>query len=74
MHQATGIAWNMTFFGIFFLEKIFWQEIPTTQLRSHVVEAHKMAAYKYQCDYCPKRFDTKAHIREHVRHGKRDVE
>jgi hypothetical protein len=50
------------------------QEIPTTQLRSHVVEAHKMAAYKYQCDYCPKRFDTKAHIREHVRHGKRDVE
>jgi hypothetical protein len=39
-----------------------------------VVEAHKMAAYKYQCDYCPKRFDTKAHIREHVRHGKGDVE
>lgn len=43
------------------------KEIPTTQMKSHVYAEHKMAAYKFQCDYCPKRFDTKAHIRVHLR-------
>ena len=45
-----------------------FQEVPVTQLRSHVVEAHKMQGYKFQCTFCPKRFDTKAHIREHIRY------
>jgi hypothetical protein len=43
------------------------QEYPTTQLKSHVYEAHKMAAYRFQCGFCPKKFDTKAHIKVHTR-------
>ena len=38
-----------------------------SQMKSHVYSEHKMAGYKFQCDYCPKRFDTKAHIRVHLR-------
>jgi len=41
--------------------------VPETQLRTHIVQAHKMHSYKYPCDFCPKRLDTKAHIRAHIR-------
>jgi hypothetical protein len=32
-----------------------------------VYEAHKMAAYRFQCGFCPKKFDTKANIKVHTR-------
>jgi hypothetical protein len=38
------------------------------QMKSHVVEAHKMQGYKYQCDVCTKRFEVKSAIRKHYRH------
>ena len=38
-----------------------------SQLRSHVLEVHKMADYRYQCDRCHKRFDKRAVIRNHYR-------
>jgi predicted nucleic acid-binding Zn ribbon protein len=37
-------------------------------MKSHVVEAHKMQGYKYQCDVCTKRFEVKSAIRKHYRH------
>jgi len=46
----------------------FSQEIPVKQMKSHVVEAHKMQGYKYQCDVCTKRFEVKSAIRKHYRH------
>lgn len=42
--------------------------VPETQLRTHIVQAHKMHSYKYPCDFCPKRLDTKAHIRAQETH------
>jgi hypothetical protein len=38
-------------------------------MKSHVVEAHKMQGYKYQCDVCTKRFEVKSAIRKHYRHN-----
>lgn len=43
------------------------QEMPAAQLRSHMVEAHKVANYRFQCDRCSKRFDKRALIRNHYR-------
>jgi len=45
----------------------FCQEVPVKQMKSHVVEAHKMQGYKYQCDVCTKRFEVKSAIRKHYR-------
>jgi uncharacterized Zn-finger protein len=36
-------------------------------MKTHIVEAHKMQDYKYQCNICPKRFDVKSAIRKHYR-------
>jgi hypothetical protein len=55
MHLRSNVAYTMV------------QDVLETQLRSHVVQAHKMADYRFQCEYCPKRLDTKQHMRNHVR-------
>jgi hypothetical protein len=41
--------------------------MPAGELRAHVIESHKMAEYRYQCDRCNKRFDKRTVIRNHYR-------
>jgi hypothetical protein len=36
-------------------------------MKTHVVEAHKMHEYRFQCEQCPKRFNKRADIRNHFR-------
>jgi hypothetical protein len=60
MHLRSNAAYAM-------VKITLMQDVLETQLRSHVVQTHKMADYRFQCEYCPKRLDTKQHMRNHVR-------
>jgi hypothetical protein len=65
MHLRSNAAYTMVKISLSLF--INMQDVLETQLRSHVVQAHKMADYRFQCEYCPKRLDTKQHMRNHVR-------
>jgi hypothetical protein len=65
----TGQNWYMYCVILF----VNWQEVPTQQMKTHVVEAHKMHEYRFQCDQCPKRFNKRADIRNHYRYDKKHL-
>ena len=68
--ESKVLRWWCDNFYLYVL--LFFQEIPVKQMKSHIVEAHKMQDYKFRCNLCPKRFDKKSAIKKHYRHVYKD--